>query len=354
MNTISEYRPCGSSGLRLSVIGLGCWSFGGGQYWGQQDQKDVDDVVRAAVECGINYFDTAEAYNEGRSESSLGVALQGLRREDVVLGSKITPANCYPGLLEKHCDESLQRLQTDYLDVYMLHWPIHAHSIKHFSQDPKVISNPPDVQQTFEILSRLKQSGKVRHIGISNFSRNRINVDIPASVSVAVDQLPYNLLCRAIEFDTMPCCAAKGIGIIGYMTLLQGILAGAYPKLADVPQWRRRSRHFNSAGSTLCRHGEGGFEEATAATLADIREIAARAGLSMAELSTRWAVANRNISCSLIGARNIEQLLSNVKAVQAPLDASFVEQLNGVTDALKQQMGNHFDLYESAENDRTL
>ena len=354
MSRNSEYRQCGASGLSLSVIGLGCWAFGGGQYWGNQDQKDVNEVVHAAVDLGINYFDTAEAYNEGRSESSLGIALQGLEREKIVVGTKITPANCYPDLLEKHCDESLRRLQTDYIDLYMLHWPIHPHSIRHFTDDPAVIANPPDVERAFEILLKLKESGKIRHVGVSNFSCGRMKSDIPSSVDIVANQLPYNLLCRAIEFDAMPWCKENGIGIIGYMTLLQGLLAGIYPSFADVPEWQRRTRHFSAVRTPLCRHGENGFEAETEAAIDEIKRIADESGLSMAAISTKWAVANPNISCALVGARNIEELKSNVQSVQTPLDPLLVERLNSVTDRLKQQMGNHFDYYESAANDRTL
>jgi aryl-alcohol dehydrogenase-like predicted oxidoreductase len=354
MKAVSEYRACGTSGLHLSVIGLGCWSFGGGQYWGPQDQGDVNAVVRTAVDCGINYFDTAEAYNDGRSEAALGIALQGLKRDEVVIGSKITPANCYPGQIEAHCEASLKRLKTDYLDVYMLHWPIHPHSIRHYTKDPVILANPPSAAETFAVLEKLRQTGKIRHVGISNFSRTRIDADIPANVAIAVNQLPYNLLCRAIEFDAAACCEQKGIGIISYMTLLQGVLADAYPDLVGVPEMRRRTRHFDSAGAASCRHGEPGFEAETIAALAAIREIAAQAGLTMADLATRWTVANRHISCALIGARNVKQLMANVQAVQEPLDAALIERLNEATRTLRDRMGNHFDYYESAANDRTL
>lgn len=354
MSGTLQYRQCGSSELKLSVLGLGCWAFGGGDYWGKQDQSDVNDVVHAAVDCGINYFDTAEAYNEGRSESSLGIALQGVPRDQVIIGSKVAPANCYPGTLEAHCEASLRRLATDYLDLYMIHWPIHAQSIRHFTKDAGVIANPPRIGEAFEALARLQQSGKIRHIGISNFSSGRMQEDIPPGISVAANQLPYSLLCRAVEFDAMPSCAEKGIGIIGYMTLLQGILAGKYPALADVPEWQRRTRHFAASGSPLCRHGEAGFEAETAAALAAIRAMASEHRLSMSELSIRWAVENPNVSCALVGARNRAQLASNVHALDIAVDQAMIDELNRLTDPLKAQMGNHLDLYESTANDRTL
>ena len=354
MSVAMAYRQCGTPDLKLSVLGIGCWTFGGGQYWGNQDQSDVNDVVHAAVDYGINYFDTAEAYNEGRSESSLALALQGLKRDEVIIGSKVTPANCYPGVLEAHCEASLRRLNTDYIDLYMLHWPIHPHSIKHFTNDPAVIDRPPDIGTAFEILDKLKQSGKIRHIGVSNFSAGRMKADIPLSLAVAANQLPYNLLCRAVEFYATPFCKERGIGIIGYMTLLQGILSGKYPLLADVPEWQRRTRHFNSSGSTLCRHGEAGFEDETGRAIKAIKAFASANKVDMAQLSIRWAVENTNISCALVGARTPAQLEANVDSLAIEMNPDIMEELNRLTEPLKQQLGNHLDLYESAANDRTL
>ena len=104
-------RPCGTEGLELPALGIGCWSFGGGDYWGHQEQRDVDSVVSAAIEMGCTYFDTAEVYNDGRSESALGQALKG-RRTRVLIGSKVSPNNTSPKTLRAHCDDSLRRLGT--------------------------------------------------------------------------------------------------------------------------------------------------------------------------------------------------------------------------------------------------
>ena len=108
-----EIRNCGNSGLQLSALGLGCWSFGGGEYWGEQAQKDADEVVRRAFDLGITYFDTAEVYNEGRSESSLGQAIRGIPRDKIVIGTKISPSNTDPVTAPGHCEASLKRLGTD-------------------------------------------------------------------------------------------------------------------------------------------------------------------------------------------------------------------------------------------------
>ena len=130
-----EIRNCGSSDLKLSALGVGCWSFGGGEYWGDQDQQDADRVVKRACELGINYFDTAEMYNDGRSEQSLGRAIRGLPRDRIIIGTKVSPSNAAPDVLRASCEASLKRLGTDTIDLYMIHWPIHPHSIQHFTDD---------------------------------------------------------------------------------------------------------------------------------------------------------------------------------------------------------------------------
>ena len=193
MNRIVQKRICKSTNIELSVLGAGCWAFGGGDYWGDQNQKDVTKVVHASVDMGINYFDTAEAYNEGRSESSLGEAIKGISREKLVIGTKVSTSNCYKDTLIRHCEASLNRLQTDYVDIYMIHWPIHPYSIKHFSNDPKVVDNPPTIYEAIEALRILKEQGKIREFGVSNFSRKRLD-DLPPK-EIAVNELPYNLLC---------------------------------------------------------------------------------------------------------------------------------------------------------------
>src|SRR5680860_722291 len=274
-----EKRKCKNTSMELSVLGTGCWSFGGGDYWGGQAQSDVTKVVHESVNLGINYFDTAEAYNEGRSEVSLGEAIKGIPRDKLIVGTKVSPSNCYENTLIAHCEGSLKRLGTDYIDIYMVHWPIHPHSIRHFTDQQMVIDNPPNIQEAIGALRTLKKTGKIREFGISNFSRNRME-ELPMN-EVAVNELPYNLLCRAIEYETMPYCQKHGVGIIGYMALLQGILADTFPTLDIVPKWRRRTRHFNSAGVEECRHGEEGVEAETNQALRGIRNLCKETGHTM-------------------------------------------------------------------------
>ncbi|HTF17365.1 MAG TPA: aldo/keto reductase [Chryseolinea sp.] len=345
-------RLCKNSGLELSELGTGCWTFGGGDYWGEQDQKDVNSVVHASVDLGINYFDTAEAYNEGRSESSLGEAIQGISRDKIRIGTKVSPSNCYRKTLVEHCHQSLARLRTEYIDVYMIHWPIHAHSIRHFTDDEDIIQNPPSIDEAMETLLYLKAQGKIRYIGVSNFSINRLK-DLPLR-EVAVNELPYNLFCRSAEFDILSDCMAKGIGVIGYMALLQGLLADKYPTLNEVPVWQRRTRHFNANGTKECRHGEQGAENETNEAMKALRRVASETGIPMSELAIRWILENSAITCTLVGSRNVKQLEANVRSVRERLSPDIKCELDRITFSIMEKLGNHLDYYESAENDRTL
>lgn len=345
-------RLCKNTGLELSIIGTGCWAFGGGEYWGAQNQKDVNNVVRTSVDLGITYFDTAEVYNEGRSESSLGEAIRGIPRDRLLIGTKVSPSNCYRETLINHCEGSLKRLQTDYIDLYMVHWPLHPHSIRHFTNDIHIIENPPEINDTLETLQVLKQQGKIRNFGVSNFSRNRLE-NLPIE-EIAVNELPYNLLCRAIEYDILPFCEEKGIGVIGYMALLQGVLADIYTSLDNIPVWQRRTRHFNSKSTKECRHGEEGVEKETNTALKSIRQVSKESGFSMAEIAIKWVLENSAITCTLVGSRNVDELVANAKAVRNPLSKEIKAELDRITLPVMEKLGNHFDYYENAENDRTL
>ncbi|MDR1938827.1 MAG: aldo/keto reductase, partial [Tannerellaceae bacterium] len=188
----------GKSGIRVSAMTVGCWPFGGGEYWGEQSQKDVDRVVHAALDLGVNTFDTAEMYNDGDSERSLGKALKGRRSEAVVI-SKISPSNCRH--VRKHCIESLQRLGMDYLDVYMLHWPINKTAVEHFTSDRSIIDSPPTVEEAYAQLDELKREGLIRSIGMSNFGRRQMEEVAETGVQADVNEMSYNIVSRAIEAE---------------------------------------------------------------------------------------------------------------------------------------------------------
>jgi aryl-alcohol dehydrogenase-like predicted oxidoreductase len=345
-----ETRPCGAHGLKLPALGMGCWAYGGGQYWGPRSQVEVDQLTHRALDCGCNYFDTAESYNDGASEEALGRALKGIPRERVVIGTKISPSNTGPEKLMAHCEASLRRLQAGYIDIYMVHWPITPSAISHFNPGEVEV---PDSFEVFATLDHLRRQGKIRHIGVSNFGRSRLKEALSTGVKIAVNELPYSLLTRAIELDILPYCQAKGIGVVGYMTLMQGVLSDLYPSLSDVPALRRRTRHFDSEHTPHCRHGLNGIQKETEAALTAIRSIAKNYGMTTAEIALKWALANPSLTTSLCGSRNISQLEMNINAASAPLHFTIVEQLNRATQSLLGKLGPSFDYYEHPENDRT-
>ncbi|MGE5581693.1 MAG: aldo/keto reductase [Bacillota bacterium] len=346
-----EKRKSGNSDLELSVMGLGCWPFGGGKYWGgEQDQQAVNDTVKTAVDLGVNYFDTAEVYNDGESEKSLGIAIKQVPRDKIIIGTKISPSNTRPEVLTAHCEQSLRRLGTDYIDLYMVHWPITPKSIAHFTDEKMEC---PNVGEAFATLRKLQESGKIRYIGVSNFAPNKLKEALDTKTGIVINELPYNLLCRAIEYEVMPYCVKAGIGILGYMVLLQGVLADIYPTLDDVPPMQRRTRHFDSRKCQEARHGENGAEDETNQALELIRGIARDYEMTMPEIAIKWAIANKSITSALVSTRSARKLEKNVKAVAEPLPPEAIKRLNDATEGLKKKLGPSFDYYETAINDRT-
>jgi myo-inositol catabolism protein IolS len=347
-----QTRPCGTSGLRLPVVGLGCWAFGGGEYWGAQSQDDVDQVVHAALDLGITYFDSAEAYNGGASETSLGRALAG-RRDRALIGTKVNPSNTAPATLRAHCQASLKRLGTDWIDLYMVHWPINASAIRHFTDEAALIATPPDLGLALETLEALRREGKIRHWGVSNFGARQLAEVAALGFQPAADELAYNLLMRAIEAEVLPWCREHGLGVLGYSALMQGLLSGKFTSIDDLPPARTRTRHF--AGTRKgSRHGGAGVESETWAALQAIAAVAAEAGLPVADLAIAWAVANPDVTCTIVGCRNRRQLEENVRALALQLTPSLKAQLDRATAGVLAKLGPHIDYYQSVADSRSF
>lgn len=346
-----EKRRLGKSDLQVSVLGMGCWQFGGGSYWGSQSQQDVNAVVHKALDSGINYFDTAEVYNEGASERSLGIALKG-RRKEAIIGTKITPANMYPSKIRDHCENSLNRLATDYIDLYMVHWPVTSHAVAHFTDDKKIIADPPVIGEAFETLSRLQKEGKIRHIGISNHGIRQMKELSSAGASFAANELAYNLLSRAIEDSILPYCIENDIGVIGYMPLQQGLLSGKYKAFDEIKPMRVRSRHFHYSRGSGTRHGEEGAEEEIVQALQEIQKTADEIGVHIATLSLAWVIANRGIASTIVGSRNEAQLDINIQGALLQLNDEIVSKLNRVTGPVLQKLGFNPDYYENRNHSR--
>ncbi|MDR3317998.1 MAG: aldo/keto reductase [Clostridiales bacterium] len=339
-------------GAKVSRIGMGCWAFGGGAYWGEQAQKDVDDVVRAALDSGINFFDTAQMYNDGASEKSLGAALKGARKSAYIC-SKVSPAKAYYKALKAACEESLTNLDTDYIDLYMLHWPINPLGIKHFTTDPAVISAPPTAEDAFRALSDLKKEGKIRDIGISNFGIKQMREALSVCPEIVANELPYNIISRAIEAEILPLCKERNLAIITAMTLQQGVLTGAFKSAAEIPPYQAHSRHFaNGRGQGTSRHGEAGAEAEVFETVDLLRELSARLNASVPQLATAWALANPQITCALIGSRDKAQLDDNLKSLNVKIPQAAIDKINAVSLKVLKKLGDSPDYYEKSTESR--
>jgi myo-inositol catabolism protein IolS len=346
-----ERRPCGRSGLLLPRMTVGCWAFGGGEYWGAQSQDDVEAVVHRALDLGIDAFDTAEAYNGGASEIALGRALKG-RRDRAIVVSKVSPDHTAPAVLRAHCEASLRRLDSDWIDLYLVHWPINANAIRHFSGDPALLRQPPDVAEAFATLADLRRAGKVRHVGVSNFGVEQLAEALAAGAELTANELPYNLLMRGIEPTLLPACAAQGIGVLGYMALMQGVLGGPPRPFDELPAARTRTRHFSSRrpGS---RHGEPGIEAETWAALQAIAAIAADAALPVADLALAWAMANPAVTTTIVGCRTGAQLEDNVRALSIGLSEELTARLDRATAPILARLGPGVDYFQGAHDSRS-
>lgn len=346
-----EKRRCGSSDLYLSVLGLGCWQFGGGSYWGEQSQKDVQEVVDHALALGINYFDTAEVYNNGESEKSLGLALKG-KRNQAIIGGKIPPHKLYPADIRKHCEDSLKRLQTDYIDLYMVHWPINQLALQHYTSDKNILSQPPSTQEAYDTLAALQKEGKIRYIGISNHGINQMDEVRATGVQTVANEMAYNLFSRGIEEGILPYCEKNGLGIIAYIPLLQGLLSGKYRKAEDVKPLLARTRHYHHSRGLDARHGEEGAEKELFQALHDIEHLAKELHVDMAALSMAWMISHQGITSTIVGSRNLIQLETNVQAARYKLDPEVVNKLNEITEPVLKKLGNNPDYWENRNRSR--
>lgn len=331
-----ERRACGKSGIEISLLGVGAWSFGGGEddYWGAQDQAEVERLVNTALDSGINYFDTAEMYNNGRSEIALGKALSS-RRDEAVVGSKIIPENCTPSAIREHCEASLQRLGMETVDIYMVHWPIQGYS----------------VEDAFATLLELRSEGKLRSIGVSNFTGRHMAEAADAGAELSVNQLHYSLFSRAIEYEALPYAGEHDVGVVAYMPLLQGILTGKFRGPEGTPWYRMRTRHF-SGGREGARHGTPGAEEELWAAVDAIRGLSEELGEPMADVALSWVAAQPGVTCVLAGARNVGQLQRNARGVSLELDAGTLQRLDEITAPLKAKLGPDLDYWQSPEESR--
>lgn len=320
-----EMRHCGNSKIEISPMGIGCWSFGGGDYWGPQAQSDVTAVAHAALDAGINFFDTAEGYNEGRSEEALGIALKERRRE-AVIGTKVSSPD--PKIIRERCIASLKRLQTDYIDIYMIHWYHDEYAI----------------EDSMAELVKLRKDGLIRAIGVCNFGVEQLSAALNTGTEVIANQLCYNLLSRGIEVELLPLCQKHNLGILGYMPLLQGLLTGKYKSADELPPVHSRFRHFSN-DRPMAKHNEQGAEEDVFATLEGIQKIAEKEQIPMSRLAIAWTLAKPGITCMLVGTRNVHELNMNLRVFEYSPPISIIKELDRLTLPLLKKMGTNLDYF---------
>ena len=324
-----KYRELGHTSIKVSSVCMGCWSISTKDFfWDQQAREDSIAAVHAALDCGVNFFDTAPVYGDGDSEEILGEAL-GPRRKEVVVATKIGPADLSPPKIRQCCEKSLRALQTDYIDLYQVHWPN---------------ANVP-LEPMYEALLELQAEGKVRAIGVSNFGTSYLG-ELLCIGRVESNQVPYSLLWRAVEYEIAPLCIQSGIGILCYSPLGQGLLTGKFASADAVPEKRARSRLF-SKDRRLTRHGEAGCEEATFAAVAEIRKIAAELDRPMGLLSLAWLLHQPGVTSVVAGARNAAQAAENARAADLELSDEVVQRLSRATDAVKTHIGPNADPWEA-------
>ena len=323
-----EYRTLGGADVSVSVIAMGCWAIVGDATWGAQEESTSLATIHAALDAGINFFDTAEQYGDGYSETLLGKALAG-RRHEAVIASKVSSPNLAAADLKAACERSLGRLKTDYIDLYQIHWP----------------NAEIPLAETMGALEDLRAAGKVRAIGVCNFGVGDLG-DLTAVGTVATNQLPYSLLWRAIEYGIQQRCVDNNIGILCYSPLVQGLLTGKFAAPDDVPEGRARTRHFSS-NRPQTRHTEPGCETETFAALARIRQISEQLDAPMSRVALAWLLHQPGVTSVLAGARSPEQIHENVEAGALRMPPAVVDALSAATDDVKAKLGANPDMWST-------
>jgi len=328
-----EYRKLGHSGLDVSAISIGCWPIVGDAVWGPQDKQESIAALHTALDCGVNFFDSAEAYGNGYSEELLGEAFAG-QREKVIIASKAAQQHLSATDLRAACEASLRRLRSDYIDVYYLHWP----------------SRSVPFAETMKEMETLKREGKIRVLACSNFGVQDLP-ELLACGRVETNELPYNLLFRAIEYGILPLCARHRVSVTVYMPLMQGLLTGKFRTVEAVPPMRARTRHFAPTHPGT-RHDEAGAEAETFAAIDRVAKICSAAGMPMADVALAWPLQQRIVSSVIVGVRNAEQVRANIKAASLQLPPSMIQALDEATRPLKEKLGPNADMWDSGEKSR--
>ena len=292
-----EYRKLGD--LEVSVIGYGAWGIGGAPFWKNEGDKKSIDSIKASFDQGINIFDTAPVYGFGHSEKLIGEALKPVR-ENVILATKcglrwdkeslsaLRKDASRKSILEE-IDQSLKRLGTDWIDLYQVHWP----------------DVETSHQETMEALLEIQEQGKIRSIGVSNYSAAQIK-ECSQYAKIISLQPEYSLLAREIEKETVPLCIENDIGIIAYSPLSSGVLTGKYDKNTKFKDWRGK-------GIIGTFTGEGYTENISKVDL--LKVIALEEGKTCGQMAINWVLRQPGLTTALVGVKNPVQMEENLKSI---------------------------------------
>lgn len=309
-----------------SGVMLGCWSLISDSNWGNQAEADSMEAIEASLESGIHSFDTAPLYGDGASEQLVGKALSSIR-DRVFIATKVS-APLTASAVKQSCEASLRRLDTEYVDLYQIHWP----------------DKSTPIEETSAVLLQLQAEGKIRSIGVCNFGPRDIST-AAALMPLAYNQVPYSLLWRGIEFELLPLCRRLDIRILAYSPLMQGLLTGKFHSASEVPQGRARTKHFAASRNPMIRHGGDGYETLTFEAVNTIRLICAKFGISMSVAALACLLGREGVASVLPGARNSAQARQNAEVLQANLSKDAIGMLFAATDKLKAEIGGEIDLW---------
>ena len=309
-----KLRSLGMSDVKITPIIMGTWQ-AGKRMWAGIDDAEITKAIRAAFDAGITTFDTAEEYGWGYSERTLGKALADVRHQ-VVYATKVFPNHLKYDQVIARCHRSLKNLNTHYIDLYQIHWPAG-------SWGTKVVQ----IQETMRAMNELLQQGKIRAIGVSNFSCSQLK---EAAQFARIDSLqpPYSLFWRHVEKDAMPYCIDNNITILAYSSMAQGILTGKFGRDHKFAKGDHRSKN-----KLFKRENFKRVQQA----LNRLHPIADRYDFSLGQLALAWVIAHQGV-CAIAGARNAEQVSQNAKAAEGHLSDTDLKEMDtisrSVTDCL--------------------
>ena len=305
----------GRSGLEVSRVCFGTWQFGGD--WGPLDDRESVAAMHRALELGINFFDTAQAYGFGASERLVAKALgENLRsrRDEIVIATKggLRPEgdgivrDSSPEWLRRGVDESLNHLRVDHIDLYQVHWP----------------DRSTPFEETAAALEELVQAGKVRHVGISNFGVEEM-MALERGRPVETDQPGYHLFRRDIEADVLPYCREHDIGVLAYGPLAHGLLSGRFDRHTRLPEgdWRRSSDLFR--GENYARN---------LAVVEELARFAAEGGHTVAQLAVAWVLAQPGVHVAIVGARRADHIEGTAPAAGIELSDDDLERIDSIME----------------------